>query len=85
MPIQDQTQTQTPPDRTLASALLCLREARDQSQEDLAHDADVTSKTLGDIERAQTDPRWTTVKKITEALGISFRELGEALDEHLGA
>jgi DNA-binding XRE family transcriptional regulator len=49
-------------------------------QEDLAHDAGITVAALARIERGQANARWTTIKSIASALGISLGELGEAVD-----
>lgn len=52
-----------------------LRKERGLSQEDLALNADVTVSTLSRIERDAASPRWSTVTKIVDALGVSVREI----------
>jgi len=57
-----------------------LREEGNHTQEDLAHDAGITVAALARIERGQANPRWTTIKSIASALGISLGELGDAIE-----
>lgn len=52
-----------------------LRRERDLSQEALAFAADIHPKHLSDIERANTDPRATTVVRLADALGVEVSEL----------
>lgn len=68
-------------DQALASTLRRLREERNHTQEDLAHDAGITVAALARIERGQANPRWTTIRSIASALGISLGELGEAVEQ----
>jgi len=60
------------PNPTLGVRLKQLRKERGLSQEKLALDAEVTISTLSRIERDATDPRWSTLNKITEAMGINL-------------
>jgi transcriptional regulator with XRE-family HTH domain len=69
-----------PIDPALASALRSLREQQGRTQEDLAHDVGVTVNALARIERGQADPRWTTVRRIAGALGVTLAELGHAIE-----
>jgi DNA-binding XRE family transcriptional regulator len=69
------------PDQALASALRRLREERQQTQEDIAHDAGITVAALARIERGQTNPRWTTIRSIASALNVGLGELGEAVEQ----
>ena len=75
MPVQD------PIDQALAHTLRRLREERGQSQEDVAQSAGITLAALARIERGQTNPRWTTVRRILGALEITLSELGTTLDD----
>ena len=61
------------------------RRDRDLSQEALADEAGLSAKHIGEIERANKDPRLTTVLKIAKALELSSSELLAELDERLGA
>lgn len=72
------------PDRALADALRALRERDGRSQENLAHDAGVTVTALARIERAQSNPTWTTVSSIVEALGITLVQLARAVEKQRG-
>jgi transcriptional regulator with XRE-family HTH domain len=68
------------PDPALGKALLAKRERDGLTQEDVAHQAGVTTGTLARIELAQTAPEWMTVRQIAEALGLSLPELGAAVE-----
>jgi transcriptional regulator with XRE-family HTH domain len=52
-----------------------LRRARELSQEALAAAAGVHPKHVSEIERANKDPRSTTVLRLAEALGVTPAEL----------
>jgi transcriptional regulator with XRE-family HTH domain len=64
----------------LARRLRQLRRARELSQEALAGIADIHPKHLSEIERANKDPRATTVIRLADALGVSVAELYEEPD-----
>jgi transcriptional regulator with XRE-family HTH domain len=64
----------------LADVIRRLREDRGITQEDLAHEAGVTTGTLSRIERGLANPAWTTVARIARALGVSLEELGAAVE-----
>jgi transcriptional regulator with XRE-family HTH domain len=59
----------------LARTIRRLRRARELSQEALAAIAGVNPKHLSEIERANKDPRATTVIRLAEALGLTPAEL----------
>jgi transcriptional regulator with XRE-family HTH domain len=65
--------------RTLRKA----RRDRDLSQEALADEAGVSAKHVGEIERANKDPRLTTVMKLAAALELRSGELFAQVDERL--
>jgi predicted transcriptional regulator len=77
--------------RTAASPQLLafgrtVRKARrdlDLSQEALADEAGLSAKHIGEIERANKDPRLTTVLKIARALELRSGELFLQFDERL--
>jgi transcriptional regulator with XRE-family HTH domain len=64
----------------LARRLRQMRRARELSQEALAAIAGVHPKHLSEIERANKDPRATTVIRIADALGVPVAELYEDED-----
>jgi len=68
------------PDPALAGVLRALREKDGRSQEALAHEAGLTVGALARIERAETNPTWTTVSRLAAALGVSLAQLGRAID-----
>jgi transcriptional regulator with XRE-family HTH domain len=55
----------------------------DLSQEALADLAGLSSKHVGEIERANKDPRVTTVLKLADALDLRAGELFTLFDERL--
>jgi DNA-binding XRE family transcriptional regulator len=59
----------------LGGAIRHLRRERELSQEALAFAAGVHPKHVSEIERANKDPRTTTVVRLAEALGVSVAEL----------
>jgi transcriptional regulator with XRE-family HTH domain len=62
----------------LAGAIRHLRRERELSQEALAFAADIHPKHLSEIERANKDPRATTVVRLADALGVTVATLYEA-------
>jgi transcriptional regulator with XRE-family HTH domain len=68
------------PQPALGKAIRQLRQKHGLTQEDLAHQADVTTGTLSLIERGHANPTWGTVRSIAAALGISMGELGKLAD-----
>jgi transcriptional regulator with XRE-family HTH domain len=67
--------TQEPTDQALAGALRRLRRASGNTQEHVAYEAGITVAALARIERGEANPRWTTVRRIAKALGVSLSEL----------
>jgi transcriptional regulator with XRE-family HTH domain len=45
------------------------------SQEDLAHEANLTTAALSRIERGKTNPSWTTLQSILAALKADLADL----------
>jgi len=66
--------------RALGDAIRQLRRRRELSQEALAFAADIHPKHLSEIERANKDPRSTTVVRLADALGVTVAELYEGHD-----
>lgn len=52
-----------------------LREAASLTQEDLAHEADISTSTLSRIERGAYQPRLDTLNKLAQALKVPVGEL----------
>jgi transcriptional regulator with XRE-family HTH domain len=73
--------THDTPDQTLANVLRQLRHDSGSTQEDLAHDAGLTVASLARIERGQTNPKWTTLRRIVTALNISLSQLTTAVED----
>jgi transcriptional regulator with XRE-family HTH domain len=69
------------PQPALGEAIRQLRAKRGLTQEDLAHQADITTGTLSLIERGQANPTWSTIKGIAVALDVSMGELGRLTDK----
>lgn len=68
---------QPDPQPALGEAIRQLRNKRSLSQEDLAHEAGVTTGTISAIERGNSNPTWGTVKRIARALDVSMPELAK--------
>jgi transcriptional regulator with XRE-family HTH domain len=68
-------------DVALAITLRSLRIERDETQEDLSHNAGLTVAALARIERGQANPTWATVTRIASALDIDLVQLGEAVEQ----
>jgi transcriptional regulator with XRE-family HTH domain len=66
---------------TFGRALRRARRDRDMSQEALARAAGLGSKHVSEIERANRDPRLTTLLKLAAALGLDAGELLALYDE----
>lgn len=72
------------PQAALGEAIRQLRVQRGLTQEDLAHDAQITTGTLSVIERGGSNPGWATVRRIARALQVPTAELAtlaERLEE----
>jgi transcriptional regulator with XRE-family HTH domain len=71
------------PDPVLAGVLRRLREDRGLTMEALAFKSGVSISSLGRIELGRSSAAWSTVRQITDALGISLVELAAAVEsEH---
>lgn len=70
------------PQPALGAAIRQLRDKRGVTQEDLAHDAGVTTGTLSLIERGKSNPAWGTVKSISAALGVSVADVAKLAEKH---
>lgn len=68
------------PQPALGKAIRQLREKRGATQEAVAHNAGITTATLGVIERGQSNPTWATVKAISRALGVSVVDVARATE-----
>jgi len=69
-----------PTDTALAAVLRRVREERDETQEDVAFGAGLTTLTVRRAEQATVMPSWGTVRAMAQALGLSLVELGEAVE-----
>ncbi len=70
------------PQPALGKAIKELRERGGATQEAVAHDAGITTATLGVIERGLSNPTWATLKGIATALGVSMAELAKRTEKH---
>ncbi|HTA12140.1 MAG TPA: helix-turn-helix transcriptional regulator [Solirubrobacteraceae bacterium] len=59
-------------DRRLAEEIRRTREGRGETQEDVARRAGLTVAAYARIERGTSNPRWTTVLSIAEALDVNL-------------
>jgi transcriptional regulator with XRE-family HTH domain len=67
--VQEQRNTT---DKQLAEEIRRTREQRGETQEAVARRAGLTVAAYARIERGTSNPRWTTVMCIAEALGVSL-------------
>lgn len=70
------------PQPALGAAIHQLRNKPGVTQEDLAHDAGVTTGTLSLIERGESNPAWGTVKSIAAALSVSVADVAKLSEKH---
>lgn len=52
-----------------------LRQAKGQTQDELAENADVSQKHLGELERGRGNPSLKNLQRLADALGLSMGEL----------
>jgi transcriptional regulator with XRE-family HTH domain len=71
----------TKPHPYLAAAIRRARQQRGITQEALAFNANMTVSTLARIERGRSDPLFTTLVKLADALQIPLRELIGAAED----
>ncbi|HEU0300146.1 MAG TPA: helix-turn-helix transcriptional regulator [Longimicrobium sp.] len=64
----------------IGPVLRSLRQQRGLSQEDLAAKAGMHRNYIGGIERGEKSPTINSVSRILAALGVTWTELGKALD-----
>jgi transcriptional regulator with XRE-family HTH domain len=64
-----------PKDHALAVIVRRARVKRGETQEDVASRAGLTVAAYARIERGTSDPKWTTVRAIAEALEMSLASL----------
>ena len=69
------------PQPALGEAIRQLRQKRGLTQEDLAHEADITTGTLSLIERGHANPTWATLKGIATALDTPLAEIAKATEK----
>ncbi|HVX32551.1 MAG TPA: helix-turn-helix transcriptional regulator [Solirubrobacterales bacterium] len=70
------------PQPALGKAIRELREKKGTTQEAVAHDAGITTATLGVIERGLSNPTWATLRGIAVALGTSMVEVARLAERH---
>jgi transcriptional regulator with XRE-family HTH domain len=72
-------------DPALGAVLRKLREERGLSQEALAVRAGTTAGTLARLELGQSDPSWSTICAVAEALDVRLREVIAAVEAQRAA
>lgn len=70
------------PQPALGKAIREFREESGLTQEAVAHDAGVTTATLGVIERGLSNPTWATLRRIASALDTSMVEMARLAEKH---
>ena len=71
----------TPP--PIGAVLRELRRSRGLTQEELAARAHIHRNYVGALERGERSPTFDSAAKLLQALGVSWVELGEALEAAL--
>lgn len=67
-------------DPELAAVLRKMREERGMSRDMLAFRSGVTLGSLARIEQGKVAPRWSTVRRLANGLGVSMVELSAAVE-----
>lgn len=70
----------SPPDPVLAVTLRRLRLERRITQEELAHAVGLTTGSYARIERARSNPTWTTVLRLAEGLAMLPSQLAAEVE-----
>jgi transcriptional regulator with XRE-family HTH domain len=65
----------------IGTILRAVREARGHTRERLAVDAGLSVGTLARVELDQSDPMWSTILAIADALDLKLAELGKLVDD----
>jgi DNA-binding XRE family transcriptional regulator len=68
------------PDHRLAIVLSRVRDEQQRTAERLALEADLVASTVTRIETERSDPTWTTVCALAEALELPLAELGRLVE-----
>jgi transcriptional regulator with XRE-family HTH domain len=68
------------PDPLYAATVRRLRVERGITQEELAFEANLAISALARIELGRSNPAWTTVKRITAALGVTLQDIARATE-----
>ena len=64
-----------PDNEVLANNVKCLRKSRNETQETFAYNCGVSTRTIGCIEQANTNPKTGTLQKIAAYTGASVSQL----------
>ena len=66
----------------LGRAIVELREEAGLTQEQLAERMGTTFTRVGLLERGETDPKFTTLRRLARGLGIKMAKLGDCIEHH---
>lgn len=69
------------PQRGLGWAIRRLRFEADLTQNALARRAEIHPSRVSRIENGRDNPRWGTVRRVADGLGVSLAELAEVAEE----
>lgn len=83
MPRRRSTPSKALLQKGLGTAYRQIREERDESQEDVAFNAEIHLTTYGNIERGNRNSTFYVQARIVRALETNFARVGELLDEYL--
>jgi transcriptional regulator with XRE-family HTH domain len=71
-----------PPDPRLAGALKRVRQERGLTQEAVAYQSGLSVSAYARLERVASNPTWTTVVRVADALDVDLVELARIVDAH---
>ncbi len=69
-----------PSRKALGATLRAFRDRTDLSQEALADAAGLHRTYVGGVERGERNPSFESITRMLQALGVSWSQLGRALD-----
>lgn len=72
----------SPRHRALGTAVRRLREARDLTQEDLSHQAGMSTNYVGDAERGERNISMRALWQLADGLGVPASELLREAETH---
>lgn len=79
------TRSHLPSAAALGAVLRAFREKRGLSQEELGFKAGLHRNYVGGVERGERNPSFQSLSRWLDALRVSWREFGDAIDRKSGS